>query len=474
MSTPPRYDIQQSLVDSVTTSLESHPTASEIPSGASFIVESPTSTSAIALPTTASSTVTTPGLDFERGNAVAGSSGSSSVGMGGGRKASLSLQLFKETARADEEEKREKAARYRNVNAPTSSAFHQVSPLKKGKERERDRDRERDRASSSPLPFEAIPYPRSITSKSRSGSPRISHISPAKPLNSSPKNPQTSFGPSGLANSRPSSPYPYASGLSNSRPVSPHSQSRTRTGSPVPELALPTAALATAPSPSLDSSRFDSIRQSITSDTSSPPFVASNPQLDKAPITSASSPILPLKLVFSGRTPKAQKAAFPATHSDSDSEHDPIKAEEKRSSEEGLFGSEGEMRETESDNCSSTESESEDDEDWSGEDEEGDGEDEVASRHQEKRYEVDVGEILSGDEATASLETRAGAKLVDGGGRNIITVPLEPFDHQVGGHSHIFRFSKKAVCKVSLRSHLSFHTGTLLRLFTIASRQSRE
>lgn len=29
-------------------------------------------------------------------------------------------------------------------------------------------------------------------------------------------------------------------------------------------------------------------------------------------------------------------------------------------------------------------------------------------------------------------------------------VPLEPYSHQVGGHSHIFRFSKRAVCKVSL------------------------
>lgn len=455
MSAPPRH-VQQSLVDSVTTSLDILSTADNTPSTTPFLVESPTSTFHTALPAAASSAFATPGLDFERGNAVAGSSGSSLAGMGGGRKASLSLQLFKETARADEEEKREKVARYRSTNVPSSTAFHEASPSKKGKERERDR--ERDRSSSSPGPFEAIPYPRSLTSKSRSGSPRISHISPAKPLPSSSKSSQTSSGPSGLTNSRPSSPYPYASGLSISRPVSPHSQySQTpRTNSPVPELALPTAALTNA-SPLIDSSSFDSVRQSTSTDALPPSTSLETPsQPDKAPFTSSRPPVVPLKLVFSGRPPKVQKGAFPATHSDSDSGPDSTKAEEKRSSEEGLFGSEGEMRETESDSCSSTESESEDDEDWSGEDEEGDGEEEVASRHHEKRYEVDVGEILSGDEATASLETRAGAKLVDGGGRSIVTVPLEPFDHQVGGHSHIFRFSKKAVCKVSWKNiHLS-------------------
>lgn len=53
---------------------------------------------------------------------------------------------------------------------------------------------------------------------------------------------------------------------------------------------------------------------------------------------------------------------------------------------------------------------------------------------------------------TAQLQPRPsnkrGGKLLDKTGRSAAIVPLEPFDHQVGGHSHIFRFSKKAVCKV--------------------------
>ena len=31
-----------------------------------------------------------------------------------------------------------------------------------------------------------------------------------------------------------------------------------------------------------------------------------------------------------------------------------------------------------------------------------------------------------------------------------LTVPLQPFDHAVGGHSSIYKFTRRAVCKVSL------------------------
>lgn len=33
-----------------------------------------------------------------------------------------------------------------------------------------------------------------------------------------------------------------------------------------------------------------------------------------------------------------------------------------------------------------------------------------------------------------------------------MTLPLEPFDHAVGGHSAIYKFTRRAVCKVSLVS----------------------
>ncbi|GAA5879565.1 hypothetical protein JCM3774_000287 [Rhodotorula dairenensis] len=75
----------------------------------------------------------------------------------------------------------------------------------------------------------------------------------------------------------------------------------------------------------------------------------------------------------------------------------------------------------------------------------------------EEEYEVDMGALRDkleqggGGEVSMRRDARrAGdfkSQLVGGDGRTSATVPLEPFRHQVGGHSHIFRFSKKAVCK---------------------------
>ncbi|GAA6019311.1 hypothetical protein JCM10207_001258 [Rhodosporidiobolus poonsookiae] len=75
----------------------------------------------------------------------------------------------------------------------------------------------------------------------------------------------------------------------------------------------------------------------------------------------------------------------------------------------------------------------------------------------EREYEVDVGPIQSkldengGGEVSmrrdVGRENDFRGRLVGGDGRTSATVPLEPFRHQVGGHNHIFRFSKKAVCK---------------------------
>ncbi|GAA5977057.1 hypothetical protein JCM10908_004840 [Rhodotorula pacifica] len=74
-----------------------------------------------------------------------------------------------------------------------------------------------------------------------------------------------------------------------------------------------------------------------------------------------------------------------------------------------------------------------------------------------EEYEVDMGALRDkleqggGGEVSMRRDVRRAGdfkgQLVGGDGRTSATVPLEPFRHQVGGHSHIFRFSKKAVCK---------------------------
>lgn len=76
----------------------------------------------------------------------------------------------------------------------------------------------------------------------------------------------------------------------------------------------------------------------------------------------------------------------------------------------------------------------------------------------EQEYEVDMGalqdKLAQGGGGEVSMRRDMGrasdfkSRLVGGDGRTSATVPLEPFRHQVGGHNHIFRFSKKAVCKV--------------------------
>lgn len=87
----------------------------------------------------------------------------------------------------------------------------------------------------------------------------------------------------------------------------------------------------------------------------------------------------------------------------------------------------------------------------------------------QEEYEVDMGALRDkleqggGGEVSMRRDARrAGdfkSQLVGGDGRTSATVPLEPFRHQVGGHSHIFRFSKKAVCKVKHASRFVVHAG---------------
>ncbi|GAA5930931.1 hypothetical protein JCM10213_003948 [Rhodosporidiobolus nylandii] len=92
----------------------------------------------------------------------------------------------------------------------------------------------------------------------------------------------------------------------------------------------------------------------------------------------------------------------------------------------------------------------------SGEEEHrGDGD--AGEADEEEEYEVDVAPLQSkldqNGGGTVSMRRDLGrandfkGRLVGGDGRTSATVPLEPFRHQVGGHNHIFRFSKKAVCK---------------------------
>ena len=110
---------------------------------------------------------------------------------------------------------------------------------------------------------------------------------------------------------------------------------------------------------------------------------------------------------------------------------------------------------TESLSASST-----DEEGWSDEEESAEDGDEEEGDAFEEEYEVDVGplkeKIAAGGGGTVEMRTSGdgdewGSRLLGLDGRSAATVPLEPFNHQVGGHSHIFRFSKKAVCKVSSR-----------------------
>ena len=94
---------------------------------------------------------------------------------------------------------------------------------------------------------------------------------------------------------------------------------------------------------------------------------------------------------------------------------------------------------------------------WSGE-EDGDNDEEYLPT-KAFEYELDTRTIQDGLDdaagATASMTLSPSlapsggvGRLLDRSGRSAAIVPLERFNHQVGGHSHIFRFSKKAVCKV--------------------------
>ncbi|GAA6015507.1 hypothetical protein JCM11491_004376 [Sporobolomyces phaffii] len=76
---------------------------------------------------------------------------------------------------------------------------------------------------------------------------------------------------------------------------------------------------------------------------------------------------------------------------------------------------------------------------------------------EEEEYEVDVGPLQErldqNGGGEVSMRREVGREddwkghLIGSDGKRSGTIPLEPYRHQVGGHNHIFRFSKKAVCK---------------------------
>ena len=40
-------------------------------------------------------------------------------------------------------------------------------------------------------------------------------------------------------------------------------------------------------------------------------------------------------------------------------------------------------------------------------------------------------------------------------------IPLRPFRNQVGGHTSIYKFTKRAVCKVRFRPDFPYHKGLM-------------
>ena len=135
-----------------------------------------------------------------------------------------------------------------------------------------------------------------------------------------------------------------------------------------------------------------------------------------------------------------------------------------KSRDEGLFSqTDGEESGEEEDDDWSDDEESYDSDYSSPRDDDEDEDDEphehAATQNPPFAYSVNVGSLSDrlnegGENVELGVTQRnEGDEMMGEGGRDLrrtVTVPLEPFDHQVGGHSHIFRFSKKAVCKVRL------------------------
>ncbi|KAI5476250.1 inositol-hexakisphosphate kinase [Pseudohyphozyma bogoriensis] len=434
-------------------------------------------------PTSATSTTSTTSSSFQLPSAILsptklardpptspGGSGpaavaSSQQGVGGGRKASVSLNLFKQTA------------------APLSETDGSRSPSKKPRA-DRDRDAHRDRDVS------ARRHASSSRNPSRSTSP---HGSPASPYKR-----ERSHGDRDRSAGWQSPGMPTGL-LSSSRPSSPMLSNGMASAGGMPELSLPRAALPpfSPPSPNPPSVAMMERRPSASSskglgrqleatldedrdeneDEDDDAGELEMPDLDHSELPLLSPPAL--KLVYSKRPP------LDAAHRSDPIHHAPISASAPPSlpqpvppphpySQPHVYWEESSASGMESASVSVTTS------DWSETEEEGTTDDQYSEadyddalegdegHHQNGgrrrgddeeeeeddspfEYEVDVLPIQDRLEksggGTASLGNASGSSLVDRQGRSAATVPLEPYNHQVGGHSHIFRFSKKAVCK---------------------------
>ncbi|GAA6054629.1 hypothetical protein JCM3770_002912 [Rhodotorula araucariae] len=493
---------------------------------------------------------------------------------GGGRKASVSLQLFKETARAGGDDGAD--PRRSGTRPSPSKSRHPSGSSGKGKEREREHTitlpggeailtfssplASPDTTVFAPIPSSQASAPRSRNSSrppSRLGqhSPAVSsHPFPASPSRPAPLHASHSSHSShshsfahSLSSSLPQHPHPFPSGLSTSRPVSPHltpqhshySPRSVGTNSPIPDLppiegrglglgepALPLPS--TALGVSLSSSRLDEQalveedeEEEATLHLAQSP-VEANDDADAHALSSTGLKLLysprlsmdgrrhatphhspplaiPLPVLGELRRPDKHHEAAPPTPRAADFRSAPVpvsiepapaalaiptpsvgrvgfaeRLEQHQHAPAAAAFSEAEDERTEYDSWtgSTSESYSSSVSDWTGDDyltgEEGtgsgsDGEgagDEAfddAPDGGEQEYEVDVGalqdKLTQGGGGEVSMRRDQGrasdfkSRLVGGDGHTSATVPLEPFRHQVGGHNHIFRFSKKAVCK---------------------------
>lgn len=417
------------------------------------------------------------------------SDGSTKSG-GGGRKASVSLQLFKETVREETIAEGKKSR-----TASTSSAAVPALPSATGK----------GRGWTSLLDGAGVGTTTTTSFKSKGRDAvdwTISTVSPTSPdpcliRHNHPRSPYKTLSQSPRRHSpspskRSSSPMLSAStsnlgSVSGSRSGSP--RNTTSRGVPVdlvPEFVLPKAALSPSALSISSATSFTDAQQSqldTTAATTTAALLASplhlpsaSPQFTLPPPTKASFPSLdtPKSSTF----PRHSSAvAEESDHHEAEEEQPPspeqiseallevLEEEEARSLSETerdqrrLDGDEELFSQTQG---SYTETGSDDDDEWS-EDEEGTGEDDEedhadGTAQAQRRllsddpngftYPVDgepaVSSTRGSRRPSRGAEEEAGSAL-----RRVVTVPLEPFDHQVGGHSHIFRFSKKAVCKVS-------------------------
>ncbi|GAA6031309.1 hypothetical protein JCM8097_005596 [Rhodosporidiobolus ruineniae] len=203
------------------------------------------------------------------------------------------------------------------------------------------------------------------------------------------------------------------------------------------------------------------------------------PATAPTPVSSA-SPIAPVPISASVSSSAVSAAAAAAARRPSPrplQPRDPLDSESEHGEYDSWTGSTSEdlSSETESEEWTETETEEDDeaDADADASDAEYVRDEERAAQERdvpsarddldfdddaEEEYEVDVGPLLESklDQnggGEVSMRRNAGrvndfkGRLVGDDGRTGATVPLEPFRHQVGGHNHIFRFSKKAVCK---------------------------